>query len=62
MIQQILAGRAGTTHRSVALQAAVPLAQSHDAEVTGTTVREPTRMCCEGVSLLKSPDRGPDSH
>ena len=38
MIKRILVGLAGTTYTPVAIERAVTLANSHDAEVTGVTV------------------------
>jgi nucleotide-binding universal stress UspA family protein len=57
MIKRILVGLAGTTYTPVAIQRAVTLAQSHDAEVTGVTVLDSSRVRCEGIGLVKAPDR-----
>jgi len=38
MMKRILVGLAGTTYTPVAIERAVTLANSHDAEVTGVTV------------------------
>lgn len=57
MIKRILVGLAGTTYTPVAIQRAVTLAQSHDAEVTGVTVLDRSRVRCEGIGLVKAPNR-----
>jgi len=57
MIKRILVGLAGTTYTPVAIQRAVTLAQSHDAELTGVTVLDRGRVRWEGIGLLKAPNR-----
>lgn len=57
MIKRILVGLAGTTYTPVAIQRAVALAQEHAAEVTGVTVLDWERVRCEGIGLVKSPNR-----
>jgi nucleotide-binding universal stress UspA family protein len=57
MIKRILVGLAGTTYTPVAIQRAVTLAQAHDAEVTGVTVLDRGRVRCEGIGLVKAPNR-----
>jgi len=57
MIKRILVGLAGTTYTPVAIQRAVTLAQAHDAEVTGVTVLDKGRVRCEGLGLMKAPNR-----
>lgn len=44
MIKRILVGLAGTTYTPVAIERAVTLAQTHDAEVTGVTVLDARRV------------------
>ena len=44
MIKRILVGLAGTTYTPVAIERAVTLAKSHDAEVTGVTVLDASRV------------------
>ena len=44
MIKRILVGLAGTTYTPVAIERAVTLAQTHDAEVTGVTVLDSRRV------------------
>jgi len=57
MIKRILVGLAGTTYTPVAIRRAVALAQDHDAEVTGVTILDPCRVLCDGVGLVKAPNR-----
>jgi len=57
MIKRVLIGLAGTTYTPVAIQRAITVAQSHDAEVTGVTVLDRGRVRCEGIGLLKAPGR-----
>jgi len=57
MMKRILVGLAGTTYTPVAIQRAVTLAQSHDAEVTGVTVLDAKRIGSEGIGLGKAPNR-----
>lgn len=57
MIKRILVGLAGTTYTPVAIQRAVTIAQAQDAEVTGVTVLDIHRIRCEGVGLVKAPNR-----
>jgi hypothetical protein len=47
----------GSTYTPVAIQRAVTLAQTHDAEVTGVTVLDSSRVRCEGIGLVKAPNR-----
>jgi len=56
MIKRILVGLAGTTYTPVAIQRAVTLAQSHDAEVTGVTILDRSRVRCDGIGLVKTPN------
>jgi len=57
MIKRILVGLAGTTYTPVAIQRAITLAQAHEAEVTGVTVLDSSRVRCEGIGLAKAPNR-----
>ena len=57
MIKRILVGLAGTTYTPVAIQRAVTLAQAQDAEVTGVTVLDRGRVRCEGIGVVKAPNR-----
>jgi len=57
MIKRVLIGLAGTTYTPVAIQRAITVAQSHDAEVTGVTVLDRGRVRCEGIGLLKAAGR-----
>lgn len=57
MIKRILVGLGGTPYTPVAIQRAVTLARTHDAEVTGVTILDRGRVRCEGLGLVKSPDR-----
>ena len=43
MIKRVLVGLAGTTYTPVAIERAVTLAKTHDAEVTGVTVLDARR-------------------
>jgi nucleotide-binding universal stress UspA family protein len=56
-IKHILVGLAGTMYTPVAIQRAVRLAQSHDAEVTGVIVLDAKRIRYEGIGLMKVPKR-----
>jgi len=44
MIKRILVGLAGTVYTPVAIERAVSLAKTHDAEVTGVTVLDPRQL------------------
>ncbi|MCU0878588.1 MAG: universal stress protein [Pirellulaceae bacterium] len=57
MIKRILVGLGGTPYTPVAIQRAVMLAQSHEAELTGVTVLDTKRVRCEGTGLVKAPNR-----
>lgn len=57
MIRRILVGLAGTTYTPVAIQRAVKLAKTHNAEVTGVTVLDRKTVLCEGVGMLKAANR-----
>ena len=52
MIKRILVGLAGTTFTPSAIERAVTLAQSHDAEVTGVTVLNADRVRHLGGAVL----------
>lgn len=57
MIKRILVGLAGTSYTPVAIRRAVMLAQAHDAEVTGVTILDVSRVGREGIGLVKAPNR-----
>lgn len=57
MIKRILVGLAGTPYTPMAIRRALTLAQAHDAEVTGVTILDRGRVRCEGIGLLKAPNR-----
>jgi nucleotide-binding universal stress UspA family protein len=57
MIKRILVGLGGTPYTPVAIQRAVMLAKSHEAELTGVTVLDTKRVRCEGTGLVKAPNR-----
>jgi len=57
MIKRILVGLAGTTYTPVAIQRAVTLAQSHNAEVTGVTILDSSRVRSGGIDLVPAPNR-----
>jgi len=51
MVKRILVGLAGTTYTPVAIERAVTLAQTHDAEVTGVTVLDASRVRSLGALM-----------
>jgi len=50
MLKRILVGLTGTTYTPVAIERAVTLAQTHDAEVTGVTVLDPRHVRSPGAA------------
>ncbi|MDP1798924.1 MAG: universal stress protein [Planctomycetaceae bacterium] len=59
MIKRILVGLAGTTYTPVAIERAVALARTHDAEVTGVTVLDARRVRRDGGEA-STPRKGAD--
>ena len=58
MIKRILVGLAGTPYTDVAIQQAVELAKSHDAELTGVTVVDAKRLESIGLAPIGAEEMG----